>query len=68
MSEPLALVPGKPDPEIAAGIKKDMVEALGPVLVVLDRAIANGFVVSFAVGPGPLGKQVIAQLKVLKEY
>lgn len=63
-----SLPPRKTDAERAAEIKKQMLEALVPVMALLDEAYAAGFIVDFSVGRGPVNRYVVTGLKVSKEF
>lgn len=56
------------DIETAAQLKSELTDALEALCMVLDRVIACGFQVNYATGPGPLGKQQIAQLTLAKHF
>lgn len=64
----LAIVPGKPDIQVAAELRERAIVVLSPVLTLLDEAEAAGFQIQFNLGPGGLGRQVIQTLKVMKEF
>lgn len=64
----LKLVTTKPDAELAAEFKTRLVEAYGPIMALIDEIDAAGFEAQIACSKGALGKQVIAQLHVLKRY
>jgi len=62
------LVPTLSDADIAADLKRRIVEALSSVLTICDEADAKGFTLGFSSGKGPLGKHVITQLVVAKHF
>lgn len=68
MNEVARIVPTKPDAEIAADLKKRMVEAYQPVLDLCTEANAAGFEIGINSGMEPLGRHVITVLKVAKVY
>jgi hypothetical protein len=68
VTEPLTLIPNKPDKERAAEIKQNLAAALIPIMELLDDAAKDGFEIQFMLAPGPLGKRVIQQLRVIKEF
>ena len=68
MTNTLTVVPSKPDAEVAAELKKKIIEALEPVCKILSEADEAGFEASFHIGLGPLGKQSIHMLKIAKIY
>lgn len=68
MNEPTRLVTTKPDADLAEDFKKEMVEALGPVAAIVERAKKQGFIIQFNLAPGPLGPIVITQLQIMKQF
>ena len=68
MTEPLTVVPAKPDAEIAASLKTSIANALGVVCLAMDEANAHGFDVAFNVGVGFAGRNVITNLKLTKPF
>jgi hypothetical protein len=56
------------DQDIASDIKRRLAEAYAPILVILDEAVAQGFIVSVQTGIGPFDKQAIVSLQVLKKF
>jgi hypothetical protein len=62
------IVPGKSDIELAAEFKARIVEIYGPVMKLIDETNDAGFQVSITSGKGPLGKQVITNLQVMKVF
>lgn len=64
----LRVVPSGTDVEAAADLREKMIEALNPVLLVLDEAGKKGFEIAFAVGKSPIGKNAITALRIVKEY
>ncbi len=68
IGEPVRLVPSLSDADIAADLKRRMIEAFQPILALCDEAEAKGFVLAYGSGKGPLGKQVITQLVVAKHF
>jgi hypothetical protein len=60
------LVPGKTDKELAADFRRRMLELYAPVMALVDEADAAGLQLSFGSVKGPLGKQVINSLTVVK--
>jgi len=64
----LKIVPGKTDAEQAAEFKQRMAEASKPLMSLLDEVSAAGFEMQFALGPGALGKTVIASLRISKAF
>lgn len=64
----ISLVPGRTDKDLADDLRAKLIEAMKPVLAVLDDAKAAGFVVGFACGVDFLGKSVMTQLTIAKNY
>jgi hypothetical protein len=68
MTEPIALVTGPTDKEIAECIKKDLIDTSAPMLKVLTNAARDGFSCNIAFGPNTFGEVVITGLVVAKHY
>lgn len=68
MPDPIQLVPGKNDQDIANDIKKKIVEAYGPLLALADEAQDAGMAFQCSIGPNTFGKFVIQDLKILKVF
>lgn len=68
MNDVARIVPNKPDSEIAADLKRRIVEVYKPVLDLCSEAQASGFELQVASGVGPLGRHVITLCKVVKVY
>lgn len=68
MNEPIALVPNKPDREIAAELREIIIKAYDTLLPVLQEAHNKGFIVNAGTGVTPMGKVVLNQLQILREY
>ena len=66
--DPVRLVPTLSDADIAADLKRRLVEAFEPILALCNEADAKGFVLSYSSGKGPIGKHVITQLIVAKHF
>lgn len=62
------LVVTKPDAERAEEFKQRLVEAYSPILQLLDEVDAAGFECQIQTTKGALGKQMIAQLRIVKVY
>lgn len=62
------LVPTRPDAEVAADLKRRMVEAYGPVLALLDEAAGAGFHVNLQAGMGLLGRHIVTVVQVSKVF
>lgn len=62
------LVPTKSDAEIAADLKRRVVEAYQPLLALFDEAHAAGFEINCNSGLTPIGKHMIMQLRVARVY
>lgn len=68
MNEPLTIVPGRPDADTAAELKRRIEQALAPLCEITDEAAAAGFVVNFTLGPDYRQKTIIQNLLVAKKY
>lgn len=68
MSEPIQLVPGKTDQDIASDIKRRLIEAYKPLLDLADEAQDNGLVFQCQIGPNAFGKFTIIQCQIMKVY
>jgi hypothetical protein len=64
----VTVVPGKSDAEKAAELKDRIVEALVPVMEILDEGYKHGLSISYSIGPSALGKATILQLNVTKTF
>jgi|GEM_PF-1773878 hypothetical protein len=62
------LVPTQSDAEIAADLKRRVIEAHEPVLALLDEAHAAGFEIICGCGLAPTGRHVITHLRIAKLY
>ena len=62
------LVPTKSDTEIAAELKNEIIEAYKPVIAVLDKAAALGFVVMVQTQQNMFKKNQIVNLTVAKHF
>jgi hypothetical protein len=69
MAEPLELVPGKTDTQVAKELRAQVTVAADAILAIMDRANAAGFVINFAIGKaGVPERNVLTQLIVAKHY
>lgn len=68
MPEPIQLVPGKSDQDVASEIKKEIIVAYAPLLAIADKAQDAGMAFQCQIGPNAFGKFVIQDLKVLKVF
>lgn len=62
------LVPNKTDYDRAMELRQALIEVIQPVLSIIDAADRDGFEVVMGFGKGPLGKQAITVLRVMKEF
>ena len=67
-ASPCIVASGKSDADRAQEIKDAMVGVLETVMVELNKAANDGFVVNFSLDRGPVGRYTITQLKVSKEF
>lgn len=68
MNEPVKLVTTKPDTEVAAELKQEIIEALKPALAVATKALKQGFHLQMNMGPNAFGEVVIQQLNLVKTF
>lgn len=70
MSENVKLVTTKPEAEIAADLKAEMMEAMKPALEIMDRAAREGLIIQWdALGrTPPFFNHQIQGLRVVKHY
>ena len=68
MADPIQLVPNKPDAELAAEFKKEIVEAAEPLLAVLEKINKAGFQANLGFAMNPIGKMTLNQLQILKVF
>lgn len=68
MNDTIKLIPTKPDAELAAELKQEIIEACKPSLAVLEKAKKLGFEVNISWGMNPLGQMVITNLIIAKHY
>jgi hypothetical protein len=66
--KPLALIPSRPDFEIAKDIKAEMLARLEEVCLVADKATAAGFQLQFGIGQRWDGKWIATQLTIAKHF
>lgn len=65
---PVKLVTTKPDTEVAAELKAEVVEATKPLLEACTKAHKEGFIVSIQFGPNYLGNYAIQSLSLSKLF
>jgi hypothetical protein len=65
---PIQLVTTKPDKELAADLKEELVSAADAWLQACTKAHKSGFIVSANFGPNYLGVYVIQQLSLSKIF
>ncbi len=70
MSEAIALVPTKPDAEVAADLKHRLAEAMAPALKIFDEAAVAGFIVQWeSIAPqAPFYRHGINGLRLVKHF
>lgn len=68
MTEPFQLVTNKPDAELAADFKKEILEQAAPILGILERINKAGFACNISWGMDALGRMQITQLQIVKVY
>jgi uncharacterized iron-regulated protein len=68
VTEPIQLVPGKSDKEIAEELKAEIIETSKAYLAVITKAHRLGFHVQMGSSPNAFGEVVIQQLVIAKHY
>jgi hypothetical protein len=68
MSNAVALVPSRPDAEIAKDLKAEFLAKMEDICLSADKASAVGFQVSFGIGQRWDGKWIVTQLTLAKHY
>ena len=64
-----AIVPTKPQEELAKELKDELTRVAKPLFEAMDRAKAAGFEVHFSIGDvPPFGNKGFQALKLLKEF
>lgn len=69
MSDPIQLVPNRPDSDIAAELRRRFEQAYNEHIIPLfNEAAQNQFIVQVSVQMGPFGRMVIQQIQIMKQY
>jgi hypothetical protein len=68
MNEPIKIVPGKSDKELAEEFKLKIVEAYKPLLSVLDDLTQAGFQANIQCSLNAFGKMHISVLSIHKQF
>ena len=68
MADPIQLVPNRPDAELAAEFKKELLEACEPALLTLEKINKAEFQANIGFGINPLGKMTLNLLQIVKVY
>lgn len=69
MSDPVKLITNKTDQDYANELRARVVEAYKPLIVVLQEAIDNKFIVNATVGQSQVtGKVELVQLQLMKGF
>lgn len=69
MNDPaLKIVPGKTDAEKAVEFKGRIVEALKPVMAIIDEAQREELNINYQIATDALGKATIVQLNITKTF
>lgn len=68
MNEPMTLITNRPDADVAKELKAELMSKLEAVALVMDKAHAAGFELTFSMGKRWDGKFTIAQLVVAKHF
>lgn len=64
----LTIIPAKTDADLANMHRTKLLEALSTILPMLDAAKKDGFEITFGMGPDFMGRMVIAQFKIAKNF
>lgn len=62
------LVPTRPDTEVAADLKARIATGLQGLLPIMDECIAAGFIPSFGIALGPLGRHIVGPVDLVKKF
>lgn len=68
MAEPIALVSGRPDADVAADLKRRVTDKLRELCAIYDEAKDAGFMVNHQLGVDYAGKWQIVQLTIAKLF
>ena len=63
-----SIVPTKPDKELAEEFKQRTIEALRPLMAILDEATKHGFHVNFNLGEDMIGRSVVQNISITKKF
>ena len=69
--QPLSIVPGRTDKELAEDFRKRAIEVLAPVIELMNEAKRAGFDLGFQIDNGQSrvdGKRALAMLMLTKSY
>jgi len=68
MTDPITLVTGKTDKEMADQIRSDLIETSKPFLKAMSQALADGFHCNISFAPNAFDEIVIIQLIIAKHF
>lgn len=68
MPDPIQLVPGKTDQDVAAELKRKLIEVYQPLLQLADEANDSGMAFQVTIGPNAFGKFTIQQCQIMKVF
>lgn len=68
MNAPIKLVPGKSDKEIAEGLRSRVIEAWQPLLLLMEEANQGGFNISVTAQMTGMGKAIISNVTISKNF
>lgn len=68
MNNIVGLIPNKTDNELAEEIKKELIEAYEPLILILDKAEKLGFNCNVQVGKNAFGKYQIVVMQLMKLF
>lgn len=68
MTEPIQLVPNRPDAEVATEFKEEIIKSAEPILQTLEKINKAGFQANVQFGMTAFGKMQITQLVISKNF
>jgi len=69
MNDPLTIIPGRPDREIATDLRTRVSAALQPILALMEEAAQDGFTIQFNLNVDWATKRAtLQQLAIVKHY
>ena len=68
MNDPIKLIPNRPDAEVAAEFKEEILKSCEPVLQTLEKVYKAGFQCNVQFGMSQFGKMQVMQLIISKNF